>query len=206
VDGPTCIPRSAVGRVCSSPRWPESEAVTRSVARAHVFACVVGRPRAGRATAAEIRLSSTGPRDPFVKVESRSIQRRRVANTTVDRRSAGCCGLRERGIPGRGDVSSRRPLGPKAGTSFLRLSGHRRRATRKPVLLLAHLDVVEAVRADWTYDPFSSPRPAGYFYGRGNAGREGRGGDAHHDVASIEGRRALENRESRILIVRAHRR
>jgi len=37
----------------------------------------------------------------------------------------------------------------------------------KPVLLLGHLDVVEALRADWTTDPFRFVEKDGYFYGRG---------------------------------------
>jgi acetylornithine deacetylase/succinyl-diaminopimelate desuccinylase-like protein len=38
---------------------------------------------------------------------------------------------------------------------------------RKPVLFLAHLDVVEARREDWTTDPFQFVEKDGYFYGRG---------------------------------------
>jgi acetylornithine deacetylase/succinyl-diaminopimelate desuccinylase-like protein len=37
----------------------------------------------------------------------------------------------------------------------------------KPVLLIGHLDVVEARRADWTTDPFKFVEKDGYFYGRG---------------------------------------
>jgi len=37
----------------------------------------------------------------------------------------------------------------------------------KPVLLIGHLDVVEARRADWTTDPFKFVEQGGYFYGRG---------------------------------------
>jgi acetylornithine deacetylase/succinyl-diaminopimelate desuccinylase-like protein len=37
----------------------------------------------------------------------------------------------------------------------------------KPVLLLAHLDVVEALRSDWSLDPFHFFEKDGYFYGRG---------------------------------------
>ncbi len=37
----------------------------------------------------------------------------------------------------------------------------------KPILLLAHIDVVEANRADWTRDPFTLIEEDGYFYGRG---------------------------------------
>ena len=38
---------------------------------------------------------------------------------------------------------------------------------KKPLLLLAHTDVVEAKRADWTMDPFVLHEQDGYFYGRG---------------------------------------
>jgi acetylornithine deacetylase/succinyl-diaminopimelate desuccinylase-like protein len=38
---------------------------------------------------------------------------------------------------------------------------------RKPVLIICHLDVVEARRADWTTDPFRFVEKDGYFYGRG---------------------------------------
>ena len=39
----------------------------------------------------------------------------------------------------------------------------------KPVLLIGHLDVVEARRADWTTDPFKLVEQEGYFYGRGTS-------------------------------------
>src|SRR5262249_783240 len=38
---------------------------------------------------------------------------------------------------------------------------------KKPVLLIGHLDVVEAKRSDWTTDPFQFVEQGGYFYGRG---------------------------------------
>src|SRR5215471_12006110 len=38
---------------------------------------------------------------------------------------------------------------------------------RKPILLLAHIDVVEAKREDWSMDPFQLIEKDGYFYGRG---------------------------------------
>ena len=40
-------------------------------------------------------------------------------------------------------------------------------AKRKPLLLLGHLDVVEAKRADWARDPFKLVEEAGYYYARG---------------------------------------
>src|ERR671937_3184572 len=39
----------------------------------------------------------------------------------------------------------------------------------KPILLLAHTDVVEAKREDWSMDPFTFVEKDGYFYGRGTA-------------------------------------
>ncbi len=38
---------------------------------------------------------------------------------------------------------------------------------RKPILLMAHLDVVEAPRVEWTTDPFQFVEKDGYYYGRG---------------------------------------
>lgn len=58
-------------------------------------------------------------------------------------------------------------LGPaeKKGNLVARLRG--RDTGRKPLLLLAHIDVVEADPADWTLPPFTFIEEDGYFYGRG---------------------------------------
>ena len=40
---------------------------------------------------------------------------------------------------------------------------------KKPILLLAHMDVVDARREDWTRDPFVLHEERGYFFGRGSA-------------------------------------
>jgi acetylornithine deacetylase/succinyl-diaminopimelate desuccinylase-like protein len=40
---------------------------------------------------------------------------------------------------------------------------------KPPVVLLAHLDVVEARREDWSFDPFKLTEQDGYFYGRGTS-------------------------------------
>jgi acetylornithine deacetylase/succinyl-diaminopimelate desuccinylase-like protein len=42
------------------------------------------------------------------------------------------------------------------------------KATAKPILLMAHMDVVEAKREDWKQDPFEFIERDGYFYGRGS--------------------------------------
>jgi acetylornithine deacetylase/succinyl-diaminopimelate desuccinylase-like protein len=54
---------------------------------------------------------------------------------------------------------------PKDGGVVAVLPGSDRSA--KAILLLAHLDVVEARREDWTRDPFTLVEEGGYFYGRG---------------------------------------
>lgn len=44
-----------------------------------------------------------------------------------------------------------------------------RPSARKPILLLAHMDVVEARRADWVNDPFTFREADGFYWGRGTA-------------------------------------
>lgn len=43
------------------------------------------------------------------------------------------------------------------------------RPTKKPMLILGHMDVVEAKREDWTFDPFEFREQDGYFLGRGTS-------------------------------------
>ncbi len=59
-------------------------------------------------------------------------------------------------------------FGPNArkGNLVVRMRGT---GTRKPILLLAHLDVVEAKREDWSFDPFKFLEQDGYYYGRGTS-------------------------------------
>jgi acetylornithine deacetylase/succinyl-diaminopimelate desuccinylase-like protein len=59
------------------------------------------------------------------------------------------------------------PAHPKEGGLVAVLPGTDPSA--KPILLLAHLDVVEAKRADWVRDPFTLVEEGGYFYARGSS-------------------------------------
>ena len=61
------------------------------------------------------------------------------------------------------DVHVLKPA-PRKGNLVVRLRGT---GNRKPILLLAHLDVVPAIRADWSIDPFKLTEKDGYYYGRG---------------------------------------
>ena len=53
---------------------------------------------------------------------------------------------------------------PKKANVVVRYHGT---GAAKPILLLAHTDVVEAKREDWSTDPFQFLEKDGYFYGRG---------------------------------------
>ncbi len=70
--------------------------------------------------------------------------------------------LRDAGFPASDVVV----LGPNArkGNMVARLHGT---GAHQPVLLIGHLDVVEARRSDWSTDPFQFIEKDGYYYGRG---------------------------------------
>jgi acetylornithine deacetylase/succinyl-diaminopimelate desuccinylase-like protein len=94
-------------------------------------------------------------------------------NTTL---SAGSCTLaaermaahlKSAGFPAADLHLFTEPAHPKEGGLVAVLHGSDPKA--KPMLLLAHLDVVEAHREDWTRDPFTLIEENGYFYGRGSS-------------------------------------
>ncbi len=58
-------------------------------------------------------------------------------------------------------------IGPSDNRGNLVVRYRGRDTGRKPVLLLAHLDVVDADPADWTRDPFTFTERDGHYYGRG---------------------------------------
>ena len=64
--------------------------------------------------------------------------------------------------PGTGDGGK----GDRKKNVVVRLHGS---GAHKPVLLIGHLDVVEARREDWTTDPFQFIEKDGYYYGRGTS-------------------------------------
>jgi acetylornithine deacetylase/succinyl-diaminopimelate desuccinylase-like protein len=92
-------------------------------------------------------------------------------NTTL---SAGSCTaaaeamaarLKAAGLPA-GDMQVLAPPDrPKDGALVATLRGQDRQA--KPILMLAHIDVVEAKREDWVRDPFKLVEEDGWFYARG---------------------------------------
>ncbi len=63
------------------------------------------------------------------------------------------------------------PAHPKEGGLVAVLPGSSK--TLKPLLLIAHIDVVAAKRADWERDPYQLIEEDGYFYGRGTSDTKG---------------------------------
>src|ERR1700704_1747765 len=56
-------------------------------------------------------------------------------------------------------------LEPGRGNVIARLKGN---GSKKPLLVMGHLDVVGVQRERWTVDPFAALRKDGYVYGRGS--------------------------------------
>ncbi len=92
-------------------------------------------------------------------------------NTTL---SAGSCTLaaermgarlKAAGFPEKDLIPFSVPDHPKEGGLVAVYPGKDPKA--KAILLLAHIDVVEAKREDWTRDPFTLVEEGGYFYARG---------------------------------------
>jgi acetylornithine deacetylase/succinyl-diaminopimelate desuccinylase-like protein len=65
------------------------------------------------------------------------------------------------------DVRVLGPGGDKDSSVVVRMQGTSK--TLKPILLIAHLDVVEALRSDWSLDPYKLTEKDGFFYGRGTS-------------------------------------
>ena len=112
--------------------------------------------------------------DPDGRQRFRDLYRELIeTNTTL---SAGDCTLAARRMAARlktagypdEDLRVFVPEGhPKEGGLLATLHGTD--PTAKAILLLAHVDVVEARREDWTRDPFTLVEENGYFYARGTA-------------------------------------
>ncbi len=84
--------------------------------------------------------------------------------STTDAAEAMAVRLRAAGIPDK-DIFIGGPH-PKKGNLVVRYRGS---GAQKPVLLMAHIDVVEADIKDWTHDPFKFREENGFYYARGVA-------------------------------------
>src|SRR5215467_11609413 len=105
--------------------------------------------------------------------ELREIYKELVEINTTD--SVGSCTdaanalatrLKAAGLPAQDVQVINLPDAPKKGNLVARYRGT---GAKKPIMLLGHLDVVEAKREDWQRDPFKLVEENGYFYARGAA-------------------------------------
>src|SRR5262245_51008404 len=121
-------------------------------------------------SATEVRAGDVTP-PPADKDLARAIFKELIEINTTD--STGDCTkaaqamaarLQTAGFPA-ADVQVLGP-NPRKGNLVARLRGS---GQKRPLLLLAHLDVVEARRDDWSFDPFVFREEGGYFYGRGTS-------------------------------------
>ena len=81
---------------------------------------------------------------------------------------------------------------PRKRNLVARLRGS---GTRRPILLLAHLDVVEARREDWTTDPFVFVEKDGYFYGRGTTDDKGMAAQLVANLLRLKGEGFVPDRD-----------
>jgi acetylornithine deacetylase/succinyl-diaminopimelate desuccinylase-like protein len=90
------------------------------------------------------------------------IQSGYTTGSTTPVAEAAAARLKEAGFPD-SDIF----LGGASPKKFNMVARYHGTGARKPLLLLAHTDVVEAKREDWSIDPFVFNEKDGYFYGRG---------------------------------------
>lgn len=140
-------------------------------ARRLALASLAAAPLAAQTTSA----APAAARTPHQQL-ARAVYQELVETNTVDSvgsttRAAEAMAARFRaaGFPA-ADVQVLVPPGkPTKGNLVVRYRARAGAPNAKPLLLLAHLDVVAANRADWPRDPFVLHEENGYFLGRGTA-------------------------------------
>ncbi len=87
-------------------------------------------------------------------------------------------------------------VGPneRKGNLVARYRGKGSKALR-PILIIGHLDVVEARREDWTTDPFQFVEKDGYYYGRGTQDMKASDAIAVTDFIRLKQERFIPNRD-----------
>ncbi len=73
---------------------------------------------------------------------------------------------------------------PGDNTAALIVRWRSAHASKKPMLILGHMDVVEAKREDWKFDPFVFREQDGYFLGRGSS--DMKNGDVATTMAAVK--------------------
>jgi acetylornithine deacetylase/succinyl-diaminopimelate desuccinylase-like protein len=124
---------------------------------AHRFLILLALPLAAAAQTPQQRLA----RDVYKElVEINTVT---ATGDTAAAAQAMAARLKSAGFPA-DDVRVFTPA-PRKGNVVARLHGT---GAKRPILLVAHIDVVEARREDWSSDPFKLVEKDGYFYARGS--------------------------------------
>jgi acetylornithine deacetylase/succinyl-diaminopimelate desuccinylase-like protein len=144
-----------------------NRAASRSIFLAAAIACTLTT-----VSTAHAPMPKSAPAPVQDETAFRDLYRQLIEINTT--RSVGSCtaaaeAMRARllaaGIPASDTQILAPPDRPKDGALIAVLPGRDR--TAKPILLLAHIDVVEAKREDWERDPFKLVEEKGWFYARG---------------------------------------
>ena len=125
--------------------------------------CIAGAALALAASAAQAQPRTPHDQSAF-EIYKELVEINTVTTTGDTARAADAMAARliAAGIPA-DDVKVFKPA-PNKGNVIARYRGT---GARKPIILMAHIDVVEAKREDWTTDPFKLVEKDGYYYGRG---------------------------------------
>ncbi len=123
----------------------------------------------GLSLAAQSSLPAASPAD---RAEARDIFKQLIEINTTDTPqgnvTTAAVAMQKRFLDAGFPAEDVRLLGPDERKQNLVVRFHAAGpATEKPVLLLCHLDVVQALRSDWHTDPFEFVEKDGYYYGRG---------------------------------------
>jgi acetylornithine deacetylase/succinyl-diaminopimelate desuccinylase-like protein len=98
--------------------------------------------------------------------------------------------LRTAGFP-EGDI---RIVGPHPQHMNLVVRYHGK-GTMPPILFIGHLDVVEALPQDWSFDPFRFHETDGYFYGRGTTDMKCEDADLMANLIRLKKEGFIPNRD-----------
>ena len=85
-------------------------------------------------------------------------------------------------------------VGPQPQNMNLIVRYHGKGALR-PILFIGHLDVVEALRQDWSFDPFTFLEKDGYFYGRGTSDMKCEDADIVANLIRLKGEGFIPDRD-----------
>ncbi|HTV50546.1 MAG TPA: M20/M25/M40 family metallo-hydrolase [Steroidobacteraceae bacterium] len=132
---------------------------------------IIGTAGARSATAASAAAAAEGAADPSrpENVLAHDVYRQLIEINTTESvgsvtAAAQAMAARLRGAGFEGQDLQLLGTNPRKQNLVARLHGT---GAHRPILLIGHLDVVEAPRLEWATDPFKLVEKDGYFYGRG---------------------------------------